>query len=301
MKDFLADDSLAIRVEGIGKDYRLGVINRRTFRDELRYNMLKLRGKNPRGEMGKIGSKRLEKSGLFHALSDVSFDIRKGETVGLIGRNGAGKSTMLKILARITAPSSGRVLIRGKVGALLEVGTGFHPELTGRENIYLNGSVLGMSKAEIDRKFDEIVEFSEIGDFLDTPVKRYSSGMYVRLAFSVASSLDSDILLLDEVLAVGDAAFRKKCLARMKEITSSGRTILFVSHGMGNIREICSRCLWFSDGVIKMDGSAEEVTKLYEQSADAEEDNKENEDGEIQGTRIGGTRPPRPRRSRRPH
>lgn len=301
MKDFLADDSLAIRVEGIGKDYRLGVINRRTFRDELRYNMLKLLGKNPRGEMGKIGSRRLERSGLFHALSDVSFDIRKGETVGLIGRNGAGKSTMLKILARITAPSSGRVLIRGKVGALLEVGTGFHPELTGRENIYLNGSVLGMSKAEIDRKFDEIVEFSEIGDFLDTPVKRYSSGMYVRLAFSVASSLDSDILLLDEVLAVGDAAFRKKCLARMKEITSSGRTILFVSHGMGNIREICSRCLWFSDGVIKMDGSAEEVTKLYEQSADAEEDNKENEDGEIQGTRIGGTRPPRPRRSRRPH
>lgn len=263
MKDFLADDSLAIRVEGIGKDYRLGVINRHTFRDELRYQILKLAGKDPSAEMGKIGGRRLEKSGIFHALSDVSFDIRKGETVGLIGRNGAGKSTMLKILARITSPSAGRVLMRGKVGALLEVGTGFNPELTGRENIYLNGSVLGMSTAEIDKRFDEIVEFSEVGDFLDTPVKRYSSGMYVRLAFSVASSLDSDILLLDEVLAVGDAAFRKKSLARMKEITSSGRTILFVSHSMGNIRTICSRCLWFDGGRIRMDGPTSEVLAAY--------------------------------------
>ena len=153
--------------------------------------------------------------------------------------------------------------MRGKVGALLEVGTGFNPELTGRENIYLNGSVLGMSTAEIDKRFDEIVEFSEVGDFLDTPVKRYSSGMYVRLAFSVASSLDSDILLLDEVLAVGDAAFRKKSLARMKEITSSGRTILFVSHSMGNIRTICSRCLWFDGGRIRMDGPTSEVLAAY--------------------------------------
>lgn len=264
MKDFLADDSLAVRVEGIGKDYRLGVINRSTFRDELRYNMLKLLGRDPRGEMGKIGSVRLERTGLFHALADVSFDIRKGETVGLIGRNGAGKSTMLKILARITTPTSGRVFIRGKVGALLEVGTGFHPELTGRENIYLNGSILGMSRREIDARFDEIVEFSEIGEFLDTPVKRYSSGMYVKLAFSIASSLDNDVLLLDEVLAVGDAAFRKKSLARMKEIASSGRTILFVSHSMGNIRTICSRCIWFDGGRVRMDGPTADVIAAYE-------------------------------------
>lgn len=261
MDDFPED--LAIRVRGVGKTYRLGVINRRTFRDELVYRWLRLRGRDPKDSMGRLGGRELADAGLFHALDDVSFDIRKGETVGLIGRNGAGKSTMLKILARITTPTTGEAWIRGRVGSLLEVGTGFHPELTGRENIYLNGTILGMTKQEIDAKFDEIVDFSEIGEFLDTPVKRYSSGMYVRLAFSVASSLDCDILLLDEVLAVGDAAFQKKCLVRMKEIAASGRTILFVSHSMSNVQAICSRCILFQHGKILQDGPAASAIRSY--------------------------------------
>ncbi len=260
--DFPSD--FAIRARDICKDYRLGVINRKTFRDELIYRWMRLRGKDPRNSLGKIGNKRLEGNGVFHALDHVSFDIRKGETVGFIGRNGAGKSTTLKILSRITMPSCGEAFLRGRIGSMLEVGTGFHPELTGRENIFLNGMVLGMSRDEIESKFDEIVEFSEIGDFLETPVKRYSSGMYVKLAFSVASSLDTDILLLDEVLAVGDAAFRQKSLARMKSVASDGRTILFVSHSMANIREICSRCIWFDGGRIRMDGPTDEVVSAYE-------------------------------------
>ena len=264
MDDFPED--LAIRVRNVGKTYRLGVISRRTLRDEFAYRWLRLRGRDPKDSMGRVGDREMENAGLFRALDDVSFDVRKGETVGLIGRNGAGKSTMLKILARITTPTTGEAWIRGRVGSMLEVGTGFNPELTGRENIYLNGTILGMTKREIDAKFDEIVEFSEIGEFLDTPVKRYSSGMYVKLAFSIASSLDNDVLLLDEVLAVGDAAFRRKSLARMKDIAASGRTILFVSHSMGNIRDICSRCLWFDHGRVRMDGPTEEVTRAYEQS-----------------------------------
>ena len=295
MDDFPED--LAIRVRGVGKTYRLGVINRRTFRDELLYRWARLRGRDPKDLIGRVGRRKPVAPGLFDALDDVSFDVRKGETVGLVGRNGAGKSTMLKILARITTPSRGDAFLRGRVGALLEVGTGFHPELTGRENIYLNGTILGMSSKEIDAKFDEIVDFSEIGGFLDTPVKRYSSGMYVRLAFSVASSLDSDILLLDEVLAVGDAAFRRKCLARMNDITASGRTILFVSHGMGNVREICSRCLWFEHGRVRMDGPAAEVTEAYEKDALENPEPEEPDDG-TDGIRVGGTRPPK--RYRRP-
>ena len=263
MEDFDLPEDLAIRVQGVGKTYRLGVINPKTFRDELLYRFLRLQGKDARARLARIGSRARMEPGQFDALDDVSFDVKKGETVGLIGSNGAGKSTILKILARITTPTRGDVWIRGRVGSMLEIGTGFHPELTGRENIYLNGSILGMSKAEIDAKFDEIVEFSEIDEFLDTPVKRYSSGMYVKLAFSIASSLDTDILLLDEVLAVGDAAFRKKSLARMKEIAASGRTILFVSHSMGQIREICSRCLWFDHGLIRMDGPTEGVASEY--------------------------------------
>ena len=257
-------EDLAIRVRNVGKTYRLGVISRRTLRDEFAYRWLRLRGCDPKGSMGRVGSLELADPGLFHALDGVSFDVRKGETVGLIGRNGAGKSTMLKILARITTPTTGEAWIRGRVGSMLEVGTGFHPELTGRENIYLNGTILGMTKKEIDAKFDEIVEFSEIGEFLDTPVKRYSSGMYVKLAFSIASSLDNDVLLLDEVLAVGDAAFRKKSLARMKEIAASGRTIIFVSHSMGDVRTICSRCIWFENGSIAMEGGTDEVAEAYE-------------------------------------
>lgn len=263
MDDFPED--LAVRVRNVGKTYRLGVISRRTLRDELLYRWTKLRGRDPRESMGRVGGRELADPGLFHALDDVSFDIRKGETVGLIGRNGAGKSTILKILARITTPTIGEAWIRGRVGSMLEVGTGFHPELTGRENIYLNGSILGMSTREIDAKFDEIVSFSEIGGFLDTPVKRYSSGMYVKLAFSIASSLDNDVLLLDEVLAVGDAAFRKKSLARMKEIAASGRTILFVSHSMGDVKTICSRCIWFDHGKIVANGPTEDIAPCYDE------------------------------------
>ena len=262
MDDFPED--LAIRVRGLGKTYRLGVINRATLRDELVYRLLRLRGCDPKDSMGRVGGRELAEPGLFRALDDVSFDVRKGETVGLIGRNGAGKSTMLKILSRITTPTCGEALVRGRVGSLLEVGTGFHPELTGRENIYLNGSILGMSKREIDAKFDEIVAFSEVGEFLETPVKRYSSGMYVKLAFSIAASLDTDVLLLDEVLAVGDAAFRKKSLARMKEIAASGRTILFVSHSMGDVKTICSRCIWFDHGRVVRDGPTDDVSAAYE-------------------------------------
>lgn len=256
--------SVAIRVENLSKQYRIGAIGRKTFRDELLHQWDRLRGRVLSSTQPSTA--RLESTGVFHALRDVSVDIQKGETIGLIGRNGAGKSTFLKILARITAPTSGQALIRGRMGSLLEVGTGFHPELTGRENIYLNGMLLGMSKQEVNQKFDEIVEFSEIGDFLDTPVKRYSSGMYVKLGFSVASSLSTDVLLLDEVLAVGDAAFQRKSLARMKQIASDGRTILFVSHSMDNIRAICSRCLLFEDGRIAMDGATDAVAKRYLES-----------------------------------
>jgi lipopolysaccharide transport system ATP-binding protein len=200
---------------------------------------------------------------VFWALSGVSFSIRQGERVGIIGRNGAGKSTLLKILSRITEPSAGRVAVRGRVASLLEVGTGFHPELTGRENIYLNGAILGMAKAEIARKFDEIVAFAEVERFLDTPVKRYSSGMYVRLAFSVAAHLEADILVVDEVLAVGDVQFQKKCLGRMEQVAQSGRTVLFVSHNMATITSLCDRCILLDAGKVAADGLPSDVILRY--------------------------------------
>jgi len=199
----------------------------------------------------------------FWALKDVSFEIKQGDRVGIIGRNGAGKSTLLKILSRITEPTSGRVSIKGRVASLLEVGTGFHPELTGRENIYLNGAILGMTKKEIDRKFDEIVDFAEIEKFLDTPVKRYSSGMYVRLAFAVAAHLEPEILIVDEVLAVGDAQFQKKCLGKMEEVANQGRTVLFVSHNLTAIRVLCSRALLLRQGNLLDDNSPNEVVSKY--------------------------------------
>jgi len=199
----------------------------------------------------------------FWALRDVSFEVQPGEVVGIIGRNGAGKSTLLKILARITEPTSGRAVINGRVGSLLEVGTGFHPELTGRDNIYLNGAILGMHRAEIDRKFDEIVAFSEIEKFLDTSVKRYSSGMYVRLAFAVAAHLEPEILLVDEVLAVGDVAFQKKSLGKMGEVAKEGRTVLFVSHNMAAVNYLCDRALVLIHGKIFFEGTSKEATNLY--------------------------------------
>ena len=197
------------------------------------------------------------------ALRDVSFDVDEGEVVGIIGRNGAGKSTLLKVLSRITEPTSGRAVLHGRVGALLEVGTGFHPELTGRENIFLNGAVLGMRKAEITRRFDEIVAFAEIDRFLDTPVKRYSSGMYVRLAFAVAAHLEPEILVVDEVLAVGDAAFQRKCLGKMGEVAQSGRTVLFVSHNMAAVRALCSRGVLIDQGMVQRDGGVDEAISDY--------------------------------------
>ena len=197
------------------------------------------------------------------ALRDVSFDVKRGEVVGIIGRNGAGKSTLLKILSRITEPTSGLAEIHGRVGSLLEVGTGFHPELTGRENIYLNGAILGMRRTEIDRQFDEIVAFAEIERFLDTPVKRYSSGMYVRLAFAVAAHLEPEILLVDEVLAVGDMAFQKKCLAKMKDVAQLGRTILFVSHNMQAIQQLCQRTILLKQGQISFSGRSTDAILRY--------------------------------------
>jgi len=204
----------------------------------------------------------------FWALKDVSFEVKQGDRIGIIGRNGAGKSTLLKILSRITEPTTGRVRIKGRVASLLEVGTGFHPELTGRENIYLNGAILGMGRQEISRKFDEIVAFSEIEKFLDTPVKRYSSGMYVRLAFAVAAHLEPEILIVDEVLAVGDAAFQKKSLGKMQEVGDKGRTVLFVSHNMQAITRLCSRVVWLGDGELLGDGLAASVVHAYLESTE---------------------------------
>lgn len=203
----------------------------------------------------------------FWALSGISFDVFQGEKVGIIGKNGAGKSTLLKVISRITEPTDGRIEMLGTISSMLEVGTGFNAELTGRENIYLNGAILGMTRTEVDRKFDEIVEFSEVGKFIDTPVKRYSSGMFVRLAFAVASVLESDILLVDEVLAVGDSRFQKKCIQKMKEIASSGRTILFVSHQMNTIRQLCDRVIVLNEGKVVYDGDVEGGIRIYNSEA----------------------------------
>jgi len=202
----------------------------------------------------------------FWALKDVSFDIQQGDRVGIIGRNGAGKSTLLKILSRITEPTSGRISIKGRVASLLEVGTGFHPELTGRENIFLNGAILGMSKAEIKKKFEEIVAFAEVERFLDTPVKRYSSGMYVRLAFAVAAHLEPEILIVDEVLAVGDASFQKKCLGKMQDVGQEGRTVLFVSHNMVALKSLCEKAIWLNAGNVVENGRADDVVSNYLQN-----------------------------------
>jgi len=254
----------AIRVEGLSKKYTLGRAEARgSLREALTNTARSLadRLRKPRAGGG-AGEE-------FLALHDINFEIRPGERVGIIGRNGAGKSTLLKILSRITEPSKGRIAIRGRVASLLEVGTGFHPELTGRENIYLNGAILGMSKAEISRKFDEIVEFSEVEKFLDTPVKRYSSGMYVRLAFAVAAHLEPEILIVDEVLAVGDAQFQEKCLGKMKEVSRQDRTVLFVSHNMSAIQALCRRCLVLQKGNLIFDQACSEAIGVYMEYAKA--------------------------------
>ena len=255
-------EELAIRVEHVSKEYRLGAIGGATLKGEIQAKIAKLRHKeNPNL---KIGEKEHDKNERFLALNDMSFDVKKGETVGIIGRNGAGKSTILKLICRVTAPTKGNVYLNGRITSMLEVGTGFHPELTGRENVYLNGAILGMTKAEIDKKFDEIVEFSEVGQFIDTPVKRYSSGMKVKLAFAVASHLDSEIMIMDEVLAVGDVAFQNKCIDRMKKVAEEeGRTILYVSHNMATVKSLCNRCIVLSHGQVAFEGETEEAIAVY--------------------------------------
>jgi len=248
----------AITAHGIGKRYRLGALPGGLLSESIGRLLRPGRkaGDEPRG-------------GEFWALRDVSFEIPAGQVVGLVGRNGAGKSTLLKIISRITPPTEGRAAVRGRVGTLLEVGTGFHPELTGRENVFLNGAVLGMKKREIARKYDEIVEFAGVQRFLETPVKRYSSGMYVRLAFAVAAHLEPEVLLVDEVLAVGDAEFQRRCLGKMRDVASQGRTVLFVSHNLGAISRLCERALLFERGGLAADGVPSHVIAGYMSSAGA--------------------------------
>jgi lipopolysaccharide transport system ATP-binding protein len=248
--------STAVSAQGLGKRYRIGEANRRAPYGSLRESLMhSLKGGWRRA--------KAEPHAELWALRDLDFEVRHGEALGIVGRNGAGKSTLLKILSRITEPTTGRVRVRGRVGSLLEVGTGFHPELTGRENVYLNGAILGMSKADIDRSFDEIAAFAEIERFLDTPVKRYSSGMYMRLAFSVAAHLEPDVLVVDEVLAVGDADFQKKCLGRMEQVAGEGRTVLFVSHNLAAIQRLCQRAILLDHGRLARTGPALDVTTAY--------------------------------------
>lgn len=264
---------IVIRAEGLGKKYIIGhqsADRSNTFRDVITQNVKNfIRGARDMAQ-GKaiIAGDELEE---FWALKDVDFEIKRGDVVGIIGRNGAGKSTLLKVLSRITEPTEGRVEINGRVASLLEVGTGFHPELSGRENVYLNGAILGMTRAEINRKFDEIVDFSGVEKFLDTPVKRYSSGMYVRLAFAVAAHLEPEILIVDEVLAVGDSEFQKKCLGKMQDVAGQGRTVLFVSHNMAAVQRLCNLCVVMASGKILMQDDTKLSIQHYLSSRDDSE------------------------------
>ena len=256
-----------ISVEHLSKQYDLGVIGTGTLTRDLERWWARIRHKPDPYSLVGTDTEKSWLQGSILALDDVSFTVQQGEALGIIGKNGAGKSTLLKILSRVTAPTSGVVKVKGRIGSLLEVGTGFHPELTGRENVYLNGTILGMKKAEVDRKFDEIVAFSGVEKFIDTPVKRYSSGMYVRLAFAVAAHLDPEILIVDEVLAVGDAEFQKKCLGKMGDVAGEGRTVLFVSHNMVSIEHLCERSLLVDQGRVVKDGQSNEVIEFYLQQS----------------------------------
>jgi lipopolysaccharide transport system ATP-binding protein len=256
---------LAIRVEQLGKQYRIGAAQKRhsTLRDAIGDWRLEIGNWIGRLARPTSNFQPPTSNSIIWALKDVSFEVKRGEVVGIIGRNGAGKSTLLKILSSITQPTEGRVTLNGRVGSLLEVGTGFHAELTGRENIFLNGAILGMGKREIEKKFDEIVAFAEVEKFIDTPVKHYSSGMYVRLAFAVAAHLEPEILIVDEVLAVGDAQFQKKCLGKMGDVAKEGRTVLFVSHNMAAVQSLCLRVIWLVDGILREDGQGRSVVSNY--------------------------------------
>lgn len=252
---------LAIKIENLSKTYQLGIGGHADLRRTLQAQWRKWTRRHP------------AKEETFYALRDITFNVQRGEVLGIIGRNGAGKSTLLKILSRITPPTTGRIEINGRIASLLEVGTGFHPELTGRENIFMNGSLLGMTRAEIKQRFDEIVDFSGVEQFLDTPVKRYSSGMYVRLAFAVAAHLEPEILLIDEVLAVGDVAFQKKCLGKMNDVARSGRTVVFVSHDLGSIEDLCTRCLWLNNGQLQHTATPAQTIHQYLKSIDQIDNN----------------------------
>ena len=255
-------EEIMLKIDNVSKQYKLGQIGGTTLRDELQRFSAKLHHREDPTK--KIGAKDYNKGETFMALDGVSFTVKKGERVGIIGHNGAGKSTLLKLISRVTAPTGGSISLNGRVASMLEVGTGFHGELTGRENIYMNGAILGMTKKEIDAKMEDIIEFSECRQFIDTPVKRYSSGMYVKLAFSVAAHLDSEIMIMDEVLAVGDMAFQKKCLQKMSDVSKSeNRTILYVSHNMNTIRQLCDRCVVLDHGKVVFDGGVEEGISLY--------------------------------------
>lgn len=255
---------VAIKIEHVTKEYRLGAIGGGTLRGDLQSLWAKMRGKeDPNIRLDNVG-KVTGRNERFLALDDISFEVKKGEAVGIIGHNGAGKSTLLKLLSRVTAPTKGTISYNGRIASMLEVGTGFHPELTGRENVYMNGAILGMTKAEISKKFDEIVAFAEMEKFIDTPVKRYSSGMYVKLAFAVAAHLDSEIMVMDEVLAVGDMKFQQKCLGKMGDAANNeGRTVLYVSHNMNTIRQLCTRCIVLDHGKLIYDGDVETAIGIY--------------------------------------
>lgn len=258
----MSENKLMICVRDVKKQYRLGQIGGGTLRGDLQSWWARKRGKEDPNTL--IGTDQRLIGTTFMALNGVSFTVNKGEAVGIIGSNGAGKSTLLKLLTHVTAPTEGDIDLYGRVASMLEVGTGFHPEMTGRENVYLNGAILGMTRAEIDAKMDEIIEFSEVRDFIDTPVKRYSSGMFVKLAFSVAAHLDSEIMIMDEVLAVGDMKFQKKCLTKMRQAAQrDGKTVLYVSHNMATIRDLCDRCIVLDKGKVVFDGGVDEGIALY--------------------------------------
>lgn len=258
----MVSNEIMLKVENVSKVYRLGEIGGTTLRDELQRLGARLRHKPDPTK--KVGARDYNKGEKFKALDGISFEVKKGERIGIIGHNGAGKSTLLKLISRVTGPTDGNIYLNGRVASMLEVGTGFHPELTGRENIYMNGAILGMTKKEIDAKMEEIIEFSEVRQFIDTPVKRYSSGMYVKLAFSVAAHLDSEIIIMDEVLAVGDVAFQNKCLNKMRTVSEQeDKTILYVSHNMNTIRQLCDRVIVLNKGNLIFDGNVEEGISFY--------------------------------------
>ena len=256
---------VVLKTENISKQYRLGQLGTGTISHDLNRWFHKVRGKeDPYLKLGDVNDRSVaDGSEYVWSLKDINFEVKQGEVLGIIGKNGAGKSTLLKILSQVTTPTTGEVKVKGRIAALLEVGTGFHPDLTGRENIYLNGAILGMTKQEIKIKFDEIIDFSGVAKYLDTPVKRYSSGMMVRLGFAVAAHLEPEILIVDEVLAVGDAEFQKKCLGKMKQVSGEGRTVLFVSHNMPSIKSLCTTGIYLDKGSIKFQGNIDQTISKY--------------------------------------